>query len=90
MHETHTAPLVAANLMGIAYCFDRLSVMSLISHRWQTVLERSGSILLQRKNKPQLRSNYSSVLNRVRIAGTLNGKGDIDIWLKHIREKYAL
>ncbi|MCF0254694.1 MAG: hypothetical protein HUK10_00180 [Bacteroides heparinolyticus] len=89
MHGTLTTPLVAANLMGIAYFFDCLSAMNLISHRWQTVLERNGSILLQGKNKPQSRSNFSSALNRARSNGVFNHKNDIDILMKHIHEKYA-
>lgn len=82
-------PLVAENLMGIAYFFDRLSAMNLVSHRWQTVLERNGSILLQGKDKPQSRSNYSSALNRTRRNGIFSHKDDIDIFMRHIHEKYA-
>lgn len=89
MHGTLTTPLVAANLMGIAYFFDCLSAMDLISRRWQTVLERNGSILLQGKDKPQSRSNFSSALNRARSNGIFNHKNDIDILMKHIREKYT-
>ena len=89
MHGTLTTPLVAANLMGIAYFFDSLSAMSLVSRCWQTVLERSGSILLQGKNKPQTRSNFSSALNRARSNGVFSYKEDIDILMKHIREKYV-
>ncbi|WP_295960285.1 hypothetical protein [uncultured Alistipes sp.] len=89
MHGTLTTPLVAANLMGIAYFFDCLSVMNLICRCWQTVLERCGSILLQGKKKPQSRTNYSSALNRVRSNGIFRNKDDIDILMKHIREKYA-
>lgn len=89
MRGTLTTPLVAANLMGIAYFFDCLSAMNLISHRWQTVLERNGSILLQGKDKPQSRSNFSSALNRARSNGIFNYKNDIDILMKHIREKYT-
>jgi hypothetical protein len=85
---TLTTPLVAANLMGIAYFFDCLSAMDLISHRWQTVLEHNGSILLQGKNKPQSRSNYSSALNRARSNGFFSYKNDIDILMTHIRKKY--
>lgn len=89
MHGTLTTPLVAANLMGIAYFFDCLSAMNLICHRWQTVLERNGSILLQGKDKPQSRSNFSSALNRARSSGVFNYKNDIDILMEHIREKYT-
>lgn len=89
MHGTLATPLVAANLMGIAYFFDCLSAMNLISHRWQTVLERNGSILLQGKDRPQSRSNFSSALNRARSNGVFNYKNDIDILMKHIREKYT-
>lgn len=89
MHGTLTTPLVAVNLMGIAYFFDRLSAMNLVSRCWQTVLERSGSILLQGKNKPQTRSNFSSALNRARSNGIFSNKEDIDILVKHIREKYV-
>lgn len=88
MHGTLKIPLVAANLMGIAYFFDSLSAMNLISRRWQTVLERNGSILLHGKDKPQSRSNYSSALNRARGNGVFNHKDDIDILMRHIREKY--
>ena len=88
MHGTLTTPLVAVNLMGIAYFFDSLSAMNLVSRCWQTVLERSGSILLQGKNKPQVRSNFSSALNRARSNGVFSYKEDIDILMKHIREKY--
>lgn len=90
MHGTLTTPLVAVNLMGIAYFFDCLSAMNLVSRCWQTVLERSGSILLQGKNKPQTRSNFSSALNRARSNGIFSYKNDIDILMKHIREKYVL
>lgn len=90
MHGTLTTPLVAVNLMGIAYFFDCLSAMNLVSRCWQTVLERSGSILLQGKNKPQTRSNFSSALNRARNNGIFSYKNDIDILMKHIREKYAI
>lgn len=89
MHGILTTPLVAANLMGITYFFDCLSAMNLISRCWQTVLERSGSILLQGKNKPQKRSNFSSALNRARSNGVFSYKEDIDILMKHIREKYV-
>lgn len=89
MHGTLAAPLAAANLMGIAYFFDSLSAMNLICRRWQSVLERSGSILLQGKDKPQSRSNFSSALNRARSNGIFNYKNDIDILMRHIREKYA-
>ena len=89
MHGTLTTPLVAANLMGIAYFFDSLSAMNLVSRCWQTVLERNGSILLQGKNKPQTRSNFSSALNRARSNGIFSYKDDIDILMKHIREKYT-
>lgn len=89
MHGTLTTPLVAVNLMGIAYFFDCLSAMNLVSRCWQTVLERSGSILLQGKNKPQTRSNFSSALNRARSNGVFSYKEDIDILMKHIREKYV-
>ena len=89
MHGTLTTPLVAVNLMGIAYFFDCLSAMNLVSRCWQTVLERSGSILLQGKNKPQARSNFSSALNRARSNGIFSYKNDIDILMKHIREKYV-
>ncbi len=89
MHGTLNAPLAAGNLMGIAYFFDRLSAMNLVSRRWQTVLERNGSILLQGKGKPQSRSNYSSALNRARCSGIFSHKDDIDILMRHIREKYA-
>lgn len=90
MNDTLTIPLVSANLMGIAYFFDCLSAMNLISRCWQTVLERNGSILLQGKNKPQSRTNYSSALNRAKGVFSFYGKKDIDICLKHIRDKYAL
>ena len=89
MHGTLTTPLVAVNLMGFAYFFDCLSAMNIVSRCWQTVLERSGSILLQGKNKPQKRSNFSSALNRARSNGIFSYKEDIDILMKHIREKYA-
>lgn len=89
MHGTLTTPLVAVNLMGIAYFFDCLSAMNLVSRCWQTVLERNGSILLQGKNKPQTRSNFSSALNRARSNGIFSYKNDIDILMKHICEKYA-
>lgn len=89
MHGTLTTPLVSVNLMGIAYFFDCLCAMNLISHRWQTVLERNGSILLQGKNKPQSRSNFSSALNRARSNGIFRYKSDIDILMKHIRGKYT-
>ena len=89
MYGTLTTPLVALNLMGIAYFFDCLSAMNLVSRCWQTVLERSGSILLQGKNKPQTRSNFSSALNRARSNGIFSNKNDIDILMKHIREKYV-
>ena len=89
MHGTLSAPLVAVNLMGISYFFDCLSAMNLVSRCWQTVLERSGSILLQGRNKPQTRSNFSSALNRARSNGIFSYKDDIDILMKHIREKYA-
>ena len=89
MHGTLTTPLVAVNLMGIAYFFDCLSAMNLVSRCWQTVLERSGSILLQGKNKPQARSNFSSALNRARSNGVFSYKEDIDLLMKHIREKYG-
>lgn len=89
MYGTLTTPLVAVNLMGIAYFFDCLSAMNLVSRCWQTVLERSGSILLQGKNKPQTRSNFSSALNRAKSNGIFSYKNDIDILMKHIREKYA-
>ena len=89
MHGTLTTPLVAVNLMGIAYFFDCLSAMNLVSRCWQTILERSGSILLQGKNKPQTRSNFSSALNRARSNGIFSYKDDIDILMKHIREKYT-
>ena len=90
MHGTPITPLVAVNLMGIAYFFDCLSAMNLVSRCWQTVLERSGSILQQGKNKPQTRSNFSSALNRARSNGVFSYKEDIDILMKHIREKYVL
>lgn len=89
MHGTLTTPLVAVNLMGISYFFDSLSAMNLVSRCWQSVLERSGSILLQGKNKPQTRSNFSSALNRARSNGIFSYKEDIDILMTHIREKYA-
>lgn len=89
MHGTLTTPLVSVNLMGISYFFDRLCAMNLISHRWQTVLERNRSILLQGKDKPQSRSNFSSALNRARSSGMFIHKDDIDILMSHIREKYA-
>lgn len=89
MHGTLTTPLVAVNLMGISYFFDSLSAMNLVSRCWQTVLERSGSILLQGKNKPQSRSNYSSALSRARSNGVFSHKDDIDILMRHIREKYV-
>lgn len=89
MHGTLTTPLVAVNLMGISYFFDSLSAMNLVSRCWQTVLERSGSILLQGKNKPQSRSNYSSALSRARSNGVFSHKDDIDILIRHIREKYV-
>lgn len=89
MHGRLITPLVAANLMGIAYFFDRLSVMNLICRHWQTVLHRDGSILLQAKNRPQSRSNYSSALSRAKSNGVFNNKADIDIWLEHIRDKYT-
>lgn len=89
MYGTLTTPLVAVNLMGISYFFDCLSAMNLVSRCWQTVLDRSGSILLQGKNKPQTRSNFSSALNRARSNGIFSYKNDIDILMKHIREKYA-
>lgn len=90
MHGCLSTPLVAENLMGIAYFFDRLSAMKLISYRWQTILEHDGSILVQGKDKPQSRSNYSSALNRAKCNGIFNNKEDIDIWLKHIRDKYIV
>lgn len=65
MNENFTIPLVSANLKGIAYSFDCLSAMNLVSRCWQTVLERNGSILLQGKNKPQSRPitrQHSTVL----------------------------
>ncbi len=89
MSGTLDMPLVAGNLMCISYFFDCLSAMNLINHRWQTVLGRSGSILLQGKNKPQSRSNYSSALSRARSNGIFTHKDDIDILMKHIREKYV-
>ena len=89
MHSTLSTPLVAANLMGITYFFDCLSSMNLISHRWQTILVRNSSILLHGKNKPQARSNFSSALNRAKSNGIFSHKDDIDILMKHIREKYA-
>ena len=88
-HGTLATPLVAANLMRIAYFFDGLSAMDLISHRWQTVLERNGSILLQGKNRPQTRTNFSSALNRAKSYDIFSYKTDMDILLKHIQEKYA-
>ena len=90
MNDTLTIPLVSANLMGIAYFFDCLSAMKLITRCWQTVLERNGSILLQGKNRPQSRTNHSSALNRTKSVFSFYGKKDIDICLKHIRDKYAL
>lgn len=88
MHGTLKLPLAAENLMGIAYFFDRLSAMNLICRRWQTVLERNGSILLKGKDKPQSRSNYSSALSRAKSNGIFRHKDDIDILMRHIREKY--
>lgn len=89
MNENLTIPLISANLMGIAYFFDCLSAMNLINRCWQTVLKCNGSILQQGKNKPQSRTNYSSALNRAKSVGAFYGKNDIDIYLKHIREKYV-
>ncbi len=89
MSGTLNIPLVAGNLMCISYFFDCLSGMNLISRRWQTVLGCSGSILLQGKDKPQSRSNYSSALSRARSTGIFIHKDDIDILMKHIREKYV-
>lgn len=82
-------PLVADNLMGIAYLFDQLSCMKLICRRWQSVLERNGSILLQGENKPQTHTNYSSALNRGKACGNFRHKEDIDICLNHIAAKMA-
>lgn len=89
LHGSLKTPLEAANLMGIAYFFDCLCAMKLISRRWQTALAYSGSITLQGKHKPQSRSNYSSALSRARSIGIFTHKDDIDILMKHIREKYA-
>lgn len=88
MHGTLTTPLMAVNLMGIAYFFDCLSAMNLVSRCWQTVLERNGSILLQGKNKPQSRTNYSSALNRAKSVVAFYGKNNINICLSVVFMEY--
>lgn len=89
MNGKQTMPLVADNLMGIAYFFDKLSCMKLICRRWQSVLELNGSILLQGESKPQTHTNYSSALSRGKASGNFRHKEDIDAWLEHIAAKYT-
>lgn len=80
-------PLVAGNLMGIAYFLDRLSAMHLIGRNWQTTLERCGAILQQGKNKTQSHASYASALSRARRSGCFKGVDAIDATLAHISKK---
>lgn len=82
-----SVPLVADNLMGLAYFFDQLSAIRLIGRNWQTTLERCGAILLQGGDKPQRHENYASALSRARRSGCFKGVDVIDATLAHIIKK---
>lgn len=87
LHCRLSAPLVADNLMGVAYFFDQLNAMHLVSRNWQTVLERCGAILLQGEDKPQSHANYASALSRAKRSGCFRGVDVIEATLAHIRKK---
>lgn len=87
LHCKLSAPLVAENIMGLAYFLDQLSAMHLIGRNWQTVLERYGIILLQDGEKPQSHTNFSSALSRAKLSLCFKGVDMIDATLAHIRKK---
>ncbi len=87
LHCRLSAPLVAENIMGLAYFLDQLSAIYLIGRNWQTVLEHCGAILLQDGNKPQSHTNFSSALNRAKHSLCFKGVDMIDATLAHIRKK---
>lgn len=88
LHCRLSVPLIAENLMGLAYFFDQLSAMHLIGRDWQTSLERCGAILLQGGNKAQRQTNYASALSRAKRSGCFRGVEIIEATLTHIRKKY--
>jgi hypothetical protein len=87
LHCRLAVPLVADNLMGLAYFLDQLSAMHLVGRNWQTTLERCGTILLQGEDKPQKHANYASALSRARRSGCFRGVDVIDATLAHIINK---
>lgn len=87
LHCRLSVPLVADNLMGFAYFFDKLSAMHLVGRNWQTTLERCGAILLQGGDKPQRHENFASALSRARRSGCFRGVDVIDATLAHIIKK---
>lgn len=87
LHCRLSVPLVADNLMGFAYFFDRLSAMHLVGRNWQMTLERCGVILLQGGDKPQRHENFASALSRARRSGCFRGVDVIDATLAHIIKK---
>lgn len=87
LHCRLAAPLVADNLMGVAYFFDQLNAMHLVGRNWQTTLERCGAILLQGEDKPQSHANYASALSRAKRSGCFRGVDVIEATLAHIRKK---
>lgn len=87
LHCTLSTPLVAENIMGLAYFFDQLCAMHLIGRNWQTVLDRCGIILLQDGGKPQSHTNFSSALNRAKHNLCFKGVDMIDATFAHIKKK---
>lgn len=58
------------NIRNLAVFFDELLASNLISHDWQSVMDKGGFLLSPGANKPITSSTLSSALNRTRTSQT--------------------
>jgi hypothetical protein len=79
-------PLIANDLDSICYFFNKLYLAGFIQC-WQTALYRAGVIISSKTGEPISRTNFGSVLNRIRNK-SVPAKEEIDRMINKLKEKH--